>query len=469
MVVFDPRKLADWSCGKWQGAALDRDLIGFSIDTRRISSGEVFVAINTDSRDGHDYLGQATESGASAAIVDHYVPYCLLPQLVVEDSVQGLMDIASGHRREFDGRVIGITGSCGKTSTKDALALFMGDGTTCKTQGNLNNRLGLSLTLLSIDPVEHGSAVVEAGISEEGEMEDLARVLQPDVGIVTLVGEAHMEGLRTLELVAREKYRLLDAVRPGGFSLFHEDCQRYEDYATGGSAHWVMRETGSNQLDQDSLSFLHCESCGDNPGTLELNSSYFGRAAFELPLSAFGSATIRNLSMALGVSLRSGVSPEKLQDRLSRWQPSKLRGEVRVLDGQVFYVDCYNANPASMREAIETFSKRFFEQPKLYVLGSMNELGEESQSLHRSTGAGFTMSASDRAVLCGPHAEAMREGMLSGGTSSSAVTIVERAEQARLQVQAFHGAILLKGSRSYGLECLLPEDEMIEKRRLTAC
>ena len=469
MVTFDSSELALWSSGHWRLVPPNMPIAGFSIDTRTIGTGQLFVAIRSANRDGHDFLDYAKKSGAAAALVDHEISGCELPQLVVDDTVKGLMAIASGHRNKFDGKVIGVTGSCGKTSTKDALALLLGGKSTCKTQGNLNNRLGLSLTLLSIDRAEHGSAVVEAGISENGEMLDLATTLSPDAAIVTLVGEAHMEGLGTLQDVAKEKYRLVEAVRPGGFALFPAECLEFNQFKEGHIDHWVLTECGKKLQSEDCLIYRHVPAEGSETGSLELSSDYFEDHTFDLPLAAFGQANVKNLSMALGVGLRSGVSFELLQKRLYDWKPSPLRGEVRVSGQQVYYADCYNANPVSMQEAISTFSNRFDKLPKLYVLGSMNELGDVSEDLHKSTGAKLQLQKGDRAVLCGPESEAILEGMVDSGSDIEAITLVERAEDARMLVDSFKGAILLKGSRTYGLECLMPKVETYEERRLAAC
>ena len=213
----------------------------------------------------------------------------------------------------------------------------------------------------------------------------------------------------------------------------------------------------------------HVPAEGSETGYLELSSDYFEDHTFDLPLAAFGQANVKNLSMALGVGLRSGVSFELLQKRLYDWKPSPLRGEVRVSGQQVYYADCYNANPVSMQEAISTFSNRFDKLPKLYVLGSMNELGDVSEDLHKSTGAKLQLQKGDRAVLCGPESEAILEGMVDSGSDIGAITLVERAEDARMLVDSFKGAILLKGSRTYGLECLMPKVETYEERRLAAC
>jgi UDP-N-acetylmuramyl pentapeptide synthase len=181
----------------------------------------------------------------------------------------------------------------------------------------------------------------------------------------------------------------------------------------------------------------------------------------------------RNLAMSVGVALHLGTDPDDIQSRLQKWQPSPLRGEIRTAGKQTFYVDCYNANPVSMREAATTFSIRFQNTPKLFVLGTMNELGEDSREQHIQTGKEIRLAPKDRAVLIGSQASAFQEGMLASGADARCITIVEDAVQALPLVRGFDGAVLLKGSRSYGLERLLENagtdgDEHNGERRLAA-
>ena len=466
---FDPVELAAWSSGIWCVAHPTRQLSGFVIDTRKLSLGDIFLAIKTKNRDGHLYLDEAKNNGASAAIVERENPEIDLPQLVVENVVIALMNIARSHRLQFRGLVIGITGSCGKTSTKDALALLMGNTTTCKTKANLNNHLGLSLTLLEIDPSIHETAVVETGISESGEMEELVRVLQPDSAILTLIGEAHIAGLGGLDSVAHEKYKLLKAVKPGGFALFPIECLNYTDFMEDISSHWVLCDHECQSGSKDYLYYDHIPANESDPGQLLLNSSYFNRVRFDLPSMVVAPGNVRNLAMSLGVCLRSGINYSTLQDRLQNWSPSSLRGEIWVGDGQIFYVDCYNSNPVSMKEALIGFLNGFPHQPRLFVLGCMNELGSDSLALHKQVGESVAFSSDDSAILCGDQSEALREGMLESGVNSSSITIVDDVEDARSFVETFEGAILLKGSRTYGLESLLPKDKTDSERNLALC
>ena len=226
MPVFDLDSLAEWSGGTWKNKPGDL-ISGFSIDSRSISAGEMFVAIEAE-RDGHDFLSAAEENGAGAALVkkaDLRVP---IPQLVVDDTLSAFHRIAKGHRSAFRGSVVGITGSCGKTSTKDTLGLLMGKSRTLSTEGNLNNHLGVPLTVLRMNDATHKFAVVEAGINGVGEMNMLARTISPDLVIVTLIGHSHLEGLGSVESVAREKAMLFEGSESDPLVLFPEDCLSYE-------------------------------------------------------------------------------------------------------------------------------------------------------------------------------------------------------------------------------------------------
>ena len=475
MPTFDPGKLATWSSGRWEGGKpADNSLTGFCIDTRKIQPGDVFIAIRTDRRDGHEFLNDAEASGATAALVERYVAEASIPQLVVNNSIDGLLAIAHGHRSEFPGVVIGITGSCGKTSTKDAIATLLGERQTCKTEANLNNLLGLSLTLLKLDSTIHKYAVVEAGISEHGEMDRLANALSPDIGILTIVGSAHTEGLGGLEAVASEKVKLLRAIRNSGVSIFPEECLQYKAFQEPLDNPLMLCTDRKGKISKNMLAFCwEFVTNGRDNGQLTVRNDCIGTYQFDLPDTALGQGMARNLAMSLGVSLYLEISPEEIQSRLLKWTPSPLRGEVRTYGKQTFYVDCYNANPVSMEEAVSTFSTRFHKVPKLYVLGTMNELGADSREQHIKIGKRIQFADGDRAVLIGNQAEAYYEGMLDAGADKTRITLVEDAGQALPLVKGFEGAILLKGSRSYGLERLLDGveadgDEHTGERRLAA-
>ncbi len=226
MPLYDPAELAAWTGGQWHGPLPGPALGPPVADTRRLRPGEIFVALKTAKRDGHDYLETARAAGAGAGLVAQVNKEVELPQLLVADPARAWRDVAAAQRKNFPGPIIGITGSAGKTSTKELLRLLLAPGVHA-TQANENNLLGVPLTLGGLDPVAHRFGIVEAGISERGEMAELARMIQPDIAIITLISPAHLEKLGSIEGVAHEKARLAQSVRPGGWVVMPASCLEY--------------------------------------------------------------------------------------------------------------------------------------------------------------------------------------------------------------------------------------------------
>ena len=469
MISYDPDKLEKWSDGRWCGFNNNLNITGFCIDSRKVNSGDVFIAIKTTDNDGHLFLNDAKRNGAVAAIVENENSTIEIPQLVVENTVLALTEIARYYRREFNGTVIGITGSCGKTSTKDLLSTLLGDQTVCKTKDNLNNKLGISLTLLSIDPSIHSTAVVEVGISELGEMDELVKILNPDFAIVTLVGEAHISGLGNVKSIAHEKHKLIQYINCDGFALYPIDCKQYNEFNQNTQNHWVLCEARYPNENHNCLLYDYVNASGSKASAITLSSIYFDEFTFDLPSNVVSTGIIRNLAMALGFSLRLGITPSTLQDQLLKWKPSSLRGEILTRNGQTFYVDCYNSNPISMKEALIGFSNYFSNVPRLFVLGCMNELGVESKALHKAVGSTDVFLSSDTAVLIGEQSEELKSGILESGINSSSITIVDSIDEARSVVKSFEGAILLKGSRTYKLEALIPNTKIDIEEEVMTC
>ena len=202
MPDFNPSDLANWCSGEWTKLP-ETKINGFSIDTRNLGEGELFVAIK-DNRDGHEFLISQSKRGACGALVTNLVNDRNIPQLISGNSLTALQAIAQSHREKCHGKVVGITGSCGKTSTKDILTLLLGYESTHSTDKNLNNHLGVPLTLLGIDPLVHKHSVVEAGINQTNEMSVLAKMISPNIAIITNVGSSHLEGLISEDIVAKE-------------------------------------------------------------------------------------------------------------------------------------------------------------------------------------------------------------------------------------------------------------------------
>jgi UDP-N-acetylmuramoyl-tripeptide--D-alanyl-D-alanine ligase len=449
MPTFAAEKLAAETGGRWSrlpGGAVT----GFNQDTRSLAAGQVFVALKTDKRDGHDFLGEAQAKGAAAALVSREVPGATLPQLVVDDALEAFQRIAHAHRREFSGPVVGVSGSVGKTSTKDLLARLLGGAPqVLATEGNLNNHLGVPLTLTRLDPAIHLSAVIEAGISGPGEMQPLAAMIEPAHSVITLVGPAHLEKLGSLEGVAQEKSRLPAANRPGGIAVFPVSCWAFAPFRA--LAHPLVLVPESEDMTRVAGRTIRF-NVFHRPGQTELTLD--GRRRFKLRRVSSGMA--QNAALALALAGELGVGDGALQSRLADWSPSPWRGELRAFGAATVYCDFYNANPASMADAIDAFNGAVHaDLPRLYVLGSMEELGPEAAAYHRQLGRRLHLRRGDFLFALGSQAAALREGLLENGNDPAAVAVITDLAPVRDRLAGFTGAVFLKGSRRYQLETVL--------------
>ncbi len=449
MPTFAAEKLATWTGGGWSllpGTAIT----GFNQDTRTLSAGQVFVALKTDKRDGHDFLGEARSRGAAAALVGHAVQGESLPQLVVADPLAAFQAIAREYRREFHGTVVGVTGSVGKTSTKDLLALLLGGSPgVLATAGNLNNYLGIPLTLTKLEPAVHQFAVIEAGINMPGEMKPLADMIEPDHAIVTLVAPAHLEKLGSLTGVATEKVALLQGVRANGLQVFPVSCWAHEVFRSLANPLILVPENeGMTRVTGRTVKF----NVFHRPERSEVRLD--GKRTFILRRVSAGMA--QNTALALALASELGVSDADLQARLEKWQPSKWRGELRRSGEAVVYCDFYNANPASMGDAIDAFNGAVSaDLPRLYVIGCMEELGDASAEYHQQFGRTMHLRRGDFLFVIGGQAAALREGLLENGNDPAQIAVITDLAPVRERLAGFKGAAFLKGSRRYQLETVL--------------
>ena len=449
MPTFAAEKLAAWTGGRWTRIP-GGTVTGFTQDTRQLAAGQVFVAVKTDKRDGHDFLIEAEMRGATAALVERVIQSTTLPQLVVGDALAAFQHIAREHRREFPGKVIGVSGSVGKTSTKDLLGVLLGGApNVLTTEGNLNNHLGVPLTLTKLDPASHNFAVIEAGISAPGEMAPLAEMIGPDHSVITLVAPAHLEKLGSVEGVAREKALLPAANREGGLAVFPVSCARFESFrALRNPLVLVPENEGMTPVAGRTVKFNVFHRPDRTEVTLE------GTRRFNLRRVSSGMAQNSALALALGSEL--GVGDTLLQARLADWQPSRWRGEMRRVGEATVYCDFYNANPASMTDAIDAFHGAAGNaQPRLYVLGSMEELGGDAARYHQELGRLLHLRRGDFLFALGSQAGALREGLLENGNDPAQIAVVTDLAPVRERIAGFKGVAFLKGSRRYQLETVL--------------
>ena len=428
-------------------------------DTRTLREGALFVALRGENFDGHDFLAEAAAKGARAAVVDR-IPDDAPPLRYyrVPDTLMALGRLGRYHRRELAGRVAAITGSNGKTTTKEmARAVLATRFATHATTGNLNNLIGAPLTLL--DAREEAEAlVVEIGTNAPGEIARLAELVEADVGVITAVAESHLEGLGTLEGVLREKTSLLSRLRPGGVAIVADEPASLP--ARARSLTRNVRVAGwTDRADADlRASDLRI----DDDGTVRFR--WQGR---DVVLPFGGAAHVRNALLALALGLEWGVDPDAAVAALAGLEPPKLRGELRSFGALRVLVDCYNANPASLEAAVETLTRMPRRGGRVAVVGSMLELGAHSPALHRRSAERLVDAELDRIVATGlfvPAFESLRAS-LSGARGEALDARLVLAED---PLDAFEPmaagmtgdeVVLLKGSRGVALERLLPKLE----------
>lgn len=444
--------------GSWQGH-VNVPILGFHYDTRLLKPGDCFIALKTDKQDGHDYLLHALKAGAVAAIVERYIPNLDLPQWVTLNPLEDFQNIAKKYRQSLSARIIGLTGSCGKTSTKDLLYYLLGPSDTFRTEGNLNNTLGVPYSLTQIR-TEHSYAVIEAGINQFGEMQRLAEMIQPDVACLTTIAPVHLEGLLSLEGIANEKSLLLKSVRSNGRIFLTQEALQYSFINELSVPFYVLvhKDKFFNKIGKGiPLVWKYIRTAeGFELALLSdfINMKSSGDAIFQLPYMSQG--MLENTALAIAITLYLGIQQVVIQERLRLWKPSEMRGQVLLRPGQWIYVDCYNANPVSMKDAILAFNEQASViEPRLYILGGMNELGADAEAYHYQLGQVISLRPQDVVWVTGPYAEVVKTGLIAQGAIDHNVFIFNELNSIQKQFNDFKGSIFIKGSHGFELWKLL--------------
>lgn len=451
MTGFDAAILLQWTGGNWHHNRLPKSISGFCFDARKIRPGECFIALNKGARDGHDFVVQAQQGGASSVLVERPLSVDI-PQLLVSDTLLAMEAIARAVRLQFGGCVLGVTGSCGKTSTREMLLHLLSPEATHATEGNWNNRIGVPMTLFGLHQSRKANAVIEAGIDQPGEMSHLGRMIVPDLTVVTQIGPAHMEKLGSLDGIAAEKVLLFEHARDGSELIIHADLFRFKAFKPFLPRATVLvpaNETLDKAIHGMAKSVLRYQIDGRKIKIFGL----FRETVFTLASQSLGMR--KNAVLALTAASRMGVPSELLKERLEGWSPAPNRGRLFEQNKSLYYLDCYNSNPLSLADALDAFVESVPEEmARYYVLGAMNELGPEAVQLHSKSVQALHVRPQDKVFLVGPEVlrKAYRDGM---DAAPEQVYEGESVEKIKSVVAPFQGAFFLKGSRAYALERLL--------------
>lgn len=428
-------------------AFLRSGITGVAIDTRALQPGDLFVPLPGSRVDGHAFLDEAFARGAAAALCARAI-YPMIrdvplgPLVVVDDVTGALQRLAARVRETWPGLLIGVTGSAGKTTTKDLLAAAFGSAApTLATRGNLNNHWGVPLTLLELRP-EHRVAVIEMAMSNAGEIAALARLASPAAAVITNAGTAHLEGLGSLEAIAKEKASLAWALKGGGVTFAGADSPRLLDALRGAPSRVVTYGFAK-----------HADVRPDAVEELGERGVRFTVEGFPpIHLRLVGRHQVQNALAAIAVAREYRLDPKAVADALGAYHAPKQRMEVKHARGATLLVDCYNANPDSTRAALETLAGWPDATRRLAVLGDMLELGESAALLHRQTGA-HVKDAELWAV--GAHSDDYAAGGTRAGVRTRTFADKPALAAALAQALAPGVVVLLKASRGAALEEVL--------------
>ena len=454
-------KLSLETCAAWMGGTLvasDLSALvqGYSIDSRTVAQGELFFAVSGERHDAHGFVLGALGRGAAAAVVSgsKVAQFGLenIPRIEVDDPLLALQRLGAAVRRHWGGTVVGLTGSAGKTTTKEMVAAVLAaKHPILKSAGNLNNHFGVPLQLLRLEP-EHRYAVIEMGMSNAGEIALLASLAQPDWAVVTNVGMAHAQNFADgIEGIARAKRELVDALHPErGIAFLNADDPRVAAFAKTFRGRSVLAGRAANA----EVRAVQVEELGAEGLQMRVRAR---DEESDVRLQLLGAHNAGNALLALAVGIEAGVSRAEGADALGQLTPGDKRGEMLERHGARILNDCYNSNPAALSAMIETMLQ-VPAQRHIVVAGEMLELGPETGALHAACGEQAAHAGADWVIGVQGAALALAEAAAKLGTPALFFQTAEEAGAWLRQELREGDVVLLKGSRGVRLERALADE-----------
>ena len=445
--LFTVSQVMEATGGKLATGSADVSITGVSIDSRTLQPGDVFIAIAGPRFDGHEFTQAAAQGGAFAMIVsdERREDTCRtlgpdIPIVAVSHTEHALQCLARWYRERFDIPVVGITGSCGKTTVKDLVVSTLGTRySVAGTRGNLNNELGVPLTLFEIDSGTE-IAVVEMGVNAPGEMDQLCDIAIPNAGAITSIGEAHLEGFGSIETLAEEKARLAHRIGENGVLFISADdvhCRRVAGEFPGTCVRFGFDRSAEFRVSKVKMDVAEGMSVTVND--TEFNVGIYGRH------------NAANVAATVAVSRHFGLTGDQVQAGFRGYVPAPMRMEVTQVTGITVINDTYNANPDSVRCALETLARWTCNGSRIAVLGEMKELGDFAESAHEEMGRVSARLQIDQLLVLGEHAGAVIRGAGSEAGAKVHATAFRTHEQlleTLVNLARRGDVILVKGSRA---------------------
>lgn len=451
MSGFTAEEIAQATGGELSGGGGDARFLAVSIDSRSIQRGELFWALKGERFDGNDFIRQAVKKGAAGLVTD----ICLsgdmrpedIPIIKVDSSLNALQRLASYNRRKHPVPLVAITGSNGKTSTKEILSSILElRYEVLKNEGNLNNLIGVPLTLLKLHS-DHEAAVIEMGMNRVGEIRTLATMAGPDMGVITNIGEAHLEGLGTLGNIKRAKGELIAALSDESHAVLNADddlVMALQPFAKGEIVTFGIKNNATLMAGEVEIEW--------GKGTLFI--LYAGGSSLPVLLPIYGVHQLYNALAASAAAYALGFSLNEIREGLEAYKGYSGRMEIITLHGVTVINDSYNANPPSVRYAIETM-KKLAEGRTIAVLGDMLEMGEDEEKIHFDMGRFASTKGLDLLITVGSLAQHMAAGAMEGGMDSKNILSFSSTSEAAGYLNGEIGEgdwVLVKGSRGMKME-----------------
>jgi UDP-N-acetylmuramoyl-tripeptide--D-alanyl-D-alanine ligase len=420
---------------------------GYSIDSRTVGQGQLFFAVKGERLDGHDFVESALEKGSVAAVVrkDQLSRYRKNRQLLaVDDTLVALQTLARAVRKLWGKPLIAVTGSAGKTTTKEAMAHVLGTRfRVLKSEGNFNNHFGLPLMLLKLEP-EYEVAVIEMGMSHAGEIRALAKIAQPEIGVVTNVAAVHLEFFDSLAGIARAKYELIESLPAGGTAILNADDEYVSQFGRGFKGEVVMYGTRAGA----DVRAEKIQSKGAEGAEFDV---VIGGVREHAKLPLVGEHNVLNAVAAVAVGVERGLKPSEAVAALATLAAADKRGQVLQVGNITVINDCYNSNPKALEAMVDALAAMPAKR-RLVVAGEMLELGPAGEEMHRQAGQHIAVKKIDALLGVRGLAQAMVESAKVKGSQAEFVATPEQAGEWLAREAREGDIVLLKASRGVKLE-----------------
>lgn len=453
-VCFSAQELAALCAGELLQSTA-RPVLGIAIDTRRVKNGAAFFALRGENTDGHRYLQNAADAGAAAVITEQpFAPGRDCAVILVRDTLAALGALGKAYKEKFKPYTVCITGSVGKTTTRQLLgAVFSAAAPSLVTAGNYNSEIGLPLTLLGLAP-QHRYAILELGMNHAGEMARLSRIARPDLALITNIGTAHLEYLGSRAGIAAAKLEISEGMEKGSRLLIPQDepllCDRRAELEARGIVVFTVGEAKNSDF------LLTIERSDSNGSAFSLQNTKNGATLPTLFVPEPGRHICLDAAFAAAAGMLCGISADTIRAGLAAYAPAGLRQKRLEIAGVHLIEDCYNASPESMRAALCLLRQLGKDGKTVAVLGDMKELGKDAPALHEAVGAAAAKLGIDALLCFGPLAENIAAGAKKGGMQTvlamEDLSAPEKAAQALLPLLQKGDTVLFKASHSVAIE-----------------